>query len=233
MFHSWLLPHRATLRTLDLGYLSRGSSEKPFKACDFPVLESLELSRWQMNMDLPCRAEDAAAILGPNLRYFGWSFSIYDQHSESWDDFKSRERDWLRNLLNHAKETNSRLARLFVRFRPDEWSISLSSIYPWDLMDKLNDEFQPFGMTVKYSKPLMTKDEWMVLVEKLDQNAEDGAWLYDGQSKSDKLESTDSELSEEETSDTEFVYPKLDDPNPGRDIRTFFPLVQALQGLTI
>jgi hypothetical protein len=67
IFRSMLLIHKDTLKTLDIGYLSHSGAGRLFKASDYPNLESLTLSRWQMQTDLSFSVSDADMLLAPNL----------------------------------------------------------------------------------------------------------------------------------------------------------------------
>ena len=146
------------------------------------MLESLTLSRWQMEIEVPRLAQDAAAILGPNLRYFGWCFNICNQASESCTDFESREENWLRHFLTHAKARKSKLARVFIRFRAGEVFTTYYA-YPWDLMDKISEEFQPQGINIKYSLPPLARDEWMTMKEGIGQAKKDADSVAEGHPK--------------------------------------------------
>ena len=85
-----LLTHTETLKVIDIGYLTTAGGGRLFRACDFPNLERLRLSRWQMDKALKFSVEQSDALLGgPKLNIFGWDFGINDQYSESFDDFAS------------------------------------------------------------------------------------------------------------------------------------------------
>src|SRR5882757_5295785 len=77
MFHSMLLMHKDTLKTIDIGYLSSSGRGRLFNASDFPRLEVLRLSRWEMEENLEFSSTEADLLLAPNLKTFGWDFSIY------------------------------------------------------------------------------------------------------------------------------------------------------------
>jgi len=112
MFHSMLLMHKDTLKTIDIGYLSSSGRGRLFNASDFPRLEVLRLSRWEMEENLEFSSTEADLLLAPNLKTFGWDFSIYDQHSESWTDFGKREERWVRELARAAIERKAALKKI-------------------------------------------------------------------------------------------------------------------------
>jgi len=172
MFQTWLSIHRETIRSIDIGYLSRSydSDKHIFDANIFPHLESLGLSRWQMGRSgelLPFTAENAS-ILGPKVKYFKWSFQIYDQHSEAWEDFGDKEDAWVRDLGKAALARKSPLKTIDIQFQPEcwnDWEVGRDE-YPWDRMDRIRDELlNPNGMDLIYNLPPMTKEEWLRVSE--------------------------------------------------------------------
>jgi hypothetical protein len=160
MFHRMLLVHRETLRTINLGYLSSTGREARFKASDFPNLERLTLSRWQM-VDLELSSVVADELISPKLAYFGWDFGIYDQHNEAWTAFGDREEHWLREFARTAVKRKSALREIYVDFNPDFWATSEADGYPWDRMDSIRDEVAPSGLKVAYSRPCVTREAWL------------------------------------------------------------------------
>ncbi|KAF2188456.1 hypothetical protein K469DRAFT_660153 [Zopfia rhizophila CBS 207.26] len=166
MFQSWLSIQRETLRSIDIGYLSGdGDNNKHiFDATIFPHLESLGLSRWQMGHSgalLPFTAENAS-LLGPKVKHFKWCFHIYDQHSESWEDFGEKEEAWVRELGKAAIARKSLLETIEIQFRPDDWNAVGKDEYPWDWMDHIRDELlRPNRMNLIYGMPPMAKEEWL------------------------------------------------------------------------
>lgn len=166
MFQSWLSIHSKSLKTIDIGYLSRNGGENKhlFDATLFPNLESLTLSRWQMGYpgELTPFTAESANFLGPKLKFFGWSFHIYDQHSESWSDFGEKEEAWLQELGEHAIARKAALKTVKIGFRPDYWARVGRDEYPWDRMDKIRDELlRPNRMDLVYSTPIISKEQWL------------------------------------------------------------------------
>jgi hypothetical protein len=119
MFHSMLLGHKDTLKTIDIGYLSASGRDLPFLASDFPSLELLKLSRWQMKENLKFSSAEADCLLASNLKTSEWDFSIYNRHSEEWNDFGSGEEDWLRALARAAIAKKGTLKKIHVIFNPE------------------------------------------------------------------------------------------------------------------
>jgi hypothetical protein len=161
MFRSMLLMHKDTLRTIDIGYLSSSGRGRLFDASDFPKLEVLKLSRRQMEKNLEFSSTEADLLLAPNLKTFGWSFSIYDQHSESWTDFGDREERWLREFARAATARKAVLKKIEITFTPDEWRSKEEDGYPWDRIDKIRDEVRPRGIALEYSEPPLSKKAWL------------------------------------------------------------------------
>ena len=218
MIHSWLLAHKRTLQSLDFGYLSGSARRSLFNASDFLALKVLKLSRWEMPRELRSPVTDADALLAPNLRTFGWSFSINDEHCESWDDFGDTEENWLRGFAKTAIARKAALDRIEIEFNPYE-SIWDEETYPWNRLDSIRDEILPYGITLKYSMPQVTKEEWLEKRETWANGLEDLIVSIEEQPNEDL---TGSEISDSESSNSEFTCTGLDDPNAGRDIREFF-----------
>ena len=166
MLHSWLIPHAATLKTLCLGAFSPLRQDQLFRAADFPSLEALTLSRWQMEEDLCHPAQDAEVLLGPKLEYFGWDFTVMEEcwsecYTNMGNHFSSREEEWLRQVLRQAIAKQTPLKRVVITFNVSESTGECCREYPWDRMEKLNSEFTPHGIMVEYSEPPITRDEWL------------------------------------------------------------------------
>ncbi|KIW29054.1 uncharacterized protein PV07_04900 [Cladophialophora immunda] len=164
-FHSMLLVHKETLKTVDISYPSPEGRGRLFIASDFPHLETLRLSRWQMDRDLVFSREDADALLASNLQTFGWDFGIYDQHSESWTDFGTKEAEWLRALAKAAAARKAALKRIEITYNPDPcYAQTEGDGYPWDRMDRLRDEIRPYGIALEYSEPSLSREDWLEAV---------------------------------------------------------------------
>ena len=216
MFHSWLLPHKNSLRSLYISNMATAHTRQRhlFHACDFPVLEILHLSRWDMSEELASPTTDAEVMLGPRLREFKWDFTIFDQHSESWSDFGDKEENWLREFAKTAVARKAALARIKVQFHPDNWGCGESDHYPWDRMDMVRDEVEKGGVTIEYSEPSISREGW--LRERRIVAGEEVSDMTDEEGESDE-----GSISSRQ-SDSESTWSGLDDPNPGKDIRQYF-----------
>lgn len=170
MLAAWLHPHRETLRSLNIGYLSREGVGLLFNASAFPKLETLTLSRWQIEHrkrrglpELTYAPDSADYLLAPNLHTFTLDFSVYDQHSEDFTDFTDPEENWLRSLARDAVGRNAKLRTIKIDFAPNHYLAHgvPAGGYPWERMDRLRDEFRPHGLVVEYNQPPLTKEEWL------------------------------------------------------------------------
>jgi hypothetical protein len=130
----------------------------------FPQLEVLRLSRWQMEKDLEFSCEEANVLLAPNLETFGWDFGVYPH--TSWTDFGNKEEDWLRGLAKAAITRKAALKRIEITYSPDPdlWGVKEEDGYPWDRMDRIRDEIRPCGITLEYSEPPLSKEDWLEAV---------------------------------------------------------------------
>lgn len=165
MFATWLYPHRETLRSINIGYLAAAGVGLLFNASAFPNLETLVLSRWQIGQlnrrgqtGLRYAPDTADHLLAPNMHTFTLDFSIYDQHSEGFDDFADPEEQWVRAFARDALARNAKLRTIKINFTPDDY---YGHGYPWDRMDKLRAEFSPHGIVLEYNEPTLTKEEWL------------------------------------------------------------------------
>lgn len=165
MFHSMLLMHKDTLKSVDISYLSPRGRGRLFVASDFPQLEVLRLSRWQMKKDLEFSIEEAdALLLAPNLKTFAWDFGVYDQHTESWTDFGTNEEEWLRGLAKAATARKAALKEIEITYNPEPFDAREEDGYPWDRMDRIRNEIRPYGITLAYSEPSLSKEDWLEAV---------------------------------------------------------------------
>ncbi|KAE8326020.1 hypothetical protein BDV39DRAFT_206406 [Aspergillus sergii] len=168
MLSEWLAIHKDTLKSIDIGSLSRGGGRRLFNACDFPKLEVLTLSRWHLAGWRPHHDEGltfsplhADLLLGASLHTFTLDFTVYDQHSEGWTDFGEREEHWVRQVAKAAIARKAALRKIKIIFNPDYWDSTEEQGYPWDRMDRIRDEIQPHGLVLEYSEPALTKEEWL------------------------------------------------------------------------
>ncbi|KAH8801367.1 F-box domain protein [Xylogone sp. PMI_703] len=222
MFHSWLQVHKDTLVYISIGYLSKSTHKRLFNSCDFPNLETLKLSRWSMK-ELDTPAADADILLAPNLKTFGWDFTIYDQHSESWTAFGDKEENWVRGIAKAAIEKKTGLKKIEIVFTPEGWDTKMEDGYPWDRMDRIHDEIQQNGLTLRYNQPSITKEAWLesfIPWDEVEQNAIES--INSEPSGSDLV---DTDLHGSDSDPQEFVFPDLHNPQTtfqGRDIREYF-----------
>ncbi|KAJ5947035.1 hypothetical protein N7466_000050 [Penicillium verhagenii] len=163
--------HKETLKTIyiDLLGFPHGLS---FDASKFPSLEDLRLSRTQIcadpwNQEFEWNPIYADMILGPSLHTFGLVFGVMGQSLIN--NWGHKEEEWIRQLANASWERKAPLEKIEVVFSPvspypnlkqgvySDWEY----VYPWDRMDKLGVQIQRFGLTLEYSAPPWTKDEWL------------------------------------------------------------------------
>lgn len=170
MFTTWLYPHRETLRSIYIGYLSGDSIGALFNASAFPELETLTLSRWQIGPyngrglpELTYAPDTAAQLLAPNLHTFTLDFSLVDECEEVFTDFMDPEEQWVRAFARDALACNSKLRTIKTHFTPIDYFVGGTQApgYPWDRMDRLRDEFSPHGLVIEYNEPLLTREEWL------------------------------------------------------------------------
>ncbi|KAI1461772.1 hypothetical protein F4805DRAFT_413318 [Annulohypoxylon moriforme] len=165
MFGSWLSIHKEVLEDIHIGYLAAGSKGKIIDLSQFTALKALSLSRYSFSDELQYCATDAKLLLAPNLESFTWSFSIYDQHCESWDAIGEKEELWLQQFAKIAASQSTPLKRIHIIFDPDYWGYSIQDGYPWDRLDRVKESCRQLNIELTYTKPAITKEEWLKHVE--------------------------------------------------------------------
>ncbi|KAK9775923.1 putative F-box domain protein [Seiridium cardinale] len=129
MFRAWLLIHKDSPREIDIGYLSTSGTGILLDVSDFPNLRTLTLSRYSFLRDLHFSAADSY-LLAPKLESFTCSFSIYDQHDESWTDFGEPEERWMMQFAKAAVSKSLLRKRIEVIFQPGYWCTREEDGYP-------------------------------------------------------------------------------------------------------
>lgn len=195
MFHSWLSVHKDTLKHVDIGELSGEGVGRLFKACDFPNLETLKLSRWQMGSShyrsgrpLKFSSEDADYLLGSSLKHFSWVFVSRDRGPDGgWENFGEEEEEWLRAFANEAIARKSCLQEIFVDHDPKPKDVTPDSCYPWDLIDLIRDEVEPHGLKISYRRPAISREVWYDLLEEMEFDAAADLELEDAEDEMDEF----------------------------------------------
>ncbi|KAI1095072.1 hypothetical protein F5B19DRAFT_443250 [Rostrohypoxylon terebratum] len=211
MFGLWLSVHKEVLQEISIGYLSSGSKGKMIDLSQFTALKSLTLSRYLFSDDLKYYIEDAALVLAPNLETFTWSFSVYDQHCESWDAIGEAEESWLQQFARIAASTRPSLKRIHIIFDPDYWGYRIEDGYPWDRLDRVKDSCRQLNIELTYTKPALTKKEWLDHVTEIQMTSE-------------------LRIGEQRGGNEEGIQPNEPEKTlEGRDIRDYFAAIRGTQ----
>ncbi|KAJ5408338.1 hypothetical protein N7509_002221 [Penicillium cosmopolitanum] len=169
---SWLLNHKETLKYAYIDLLGHNQGIQEFDASIFPRLESLTLSRTQLNDDvgdgvqnnLCWESSHPDRLLPPNLKTFGMSFGILGCCLIN--NFGDKEVSWLRQLGQAAASRQSSLETIDILFQPwSEYPHKYGNYpddhgYPWDRMSGLRDELAEYGISLIYTPAPWTKEEW-------------------------------------------------------------------------
>ncbi|CAD6582961.1 MAG: hypothetical protein ASARMPREDX12_001132 [Alectoria sarmentosa] len=137
----------------------------------FRCLHELHLSAYNLLAEKP--SEAAVKLAAPLLRHLAMSFHTEDQHSESWTDFAADQALWMADFASQkaTKETNTKLESVYVDFNPecDVWSVyeGQDMTWPWEHLQQAEQELSRCNITMKYSKPGCTKDEWDQIIVNL------------------------------------------------------------------
>lgn len=165
MVKDMLVQHRNSLVSLEIGHLPRGGKAELCDFSEFSALEKLSLSRWhfgESSEKLPDSQQIFENCLSPpRLRKFTWTFMMMDQVWPQWYHFGQEEASWVRNLAQTAIAKKSLLRKIQIFYYPLSLdNPELRYNYPWDRMDALNEEFQPHGIDITYTKPPTTREAW-------------------------------------------------------------------------
>lgn len=130
----------------------------------FQRLRELHLSAYNILEEKP--SEAAAKLAAPMLRHLAMDFCTEDQHTESCKDFAEDQVLWIADFAsqNSARETDNSLESVFVNFNPehDSWALygSENMTWPWEYLQRAEQEMSRYNVVLTYSKPGCTKDEW-------------------------------------------------------------------------
>lgn len=175
MVQSWLQVHKSTLRCIKIGKISGRFEEargRLFDVREFPNLEELHLSRWDLSRTLDSAMEDADLLLGPKLRKFRLGYMvIHEWGNTRVSDFGEGGENWVRCLAQVAIARGHCLQEIYVDFYTLEFG-DLSDGYPWDGLDRLRAEFQSPGPRVLYGRPTYTKEQWMENIKRRRERAD-------------------------------------------------------------
>lgn len=168
----WLLNYKETLKYVYIDVLGHNQGIQDFDASVFPRLESLTLSRTQLNddvddgvpNDLRWEASHPDRLLPPKIKTFGMSFGILGCCLIN--NFGDKEVNWLRQLGQAAASRQSSLETIDILFEP--WcayphkygNYPQDDGYPWDRMSDLADELAECGIYLTYTPSPWPKEEW-------------------------------------------------------------------------
>lgn len=155
--------HAASLRTVCISHCSRDSEHHIFNATQFPLLETLRWSRWQMASPLVFTPGDAH-LLGPAVHTLIWDFDAKPSctgRSLTWLDFCDREATWLSRLAETAIASHSALRRFHIVYTPscvsDDFELDEDD-YPWDMMNNVRDGAMDGEISLTYNEPTFLPD---------------------------------------------------------------------------
>jgi hypothetical protein len=146
---------------------------------DFPQLRSITIPFF----DVECNPEEAASkLLGPQVSYFGWSWSLCGQSQYGIDAFSQEQVDWLTKFLSAAKSKKSRLRRIHIDYQPEFYrgfygnEVKNEELkYPFDRIDCLAQSFATQGVELTYEKPYLTKEDFLNQLETYSPNTQNEA----------------------------------------------------------
>ncbi|KAK3170312.1 hypothetical protein OEA41_009699 [Lepraria neglecta] len=155
--------HSQSLRNVRLGIIPCWHTQNgipDFSA--FPRLQSLQLSKYNLLSEPPYLA--SPKLRAPSLRHLRIYFNTEDQHSESAREFATEQVRWLNDFVSHKASETKVLETIFIGFSPEthRWSINPDhdTIWPWDYLEQAAEALAHQNITLRYSTPGCTREEW-------------------------------------------------------------------------
>ncbi|KAL3478172.1 hypothetical protein BJX99DRAFT_256723 [Aspergillus californicus] len=168
MITDWLSIYTASLKSINLGYMSPTGRGTVFNSSKFTALESLSISIIQLqqpNGRLVYLPQTVEMLSAPRLKTI-----IITHPKPSWNPdypplipaFNGPEESWIRNLAQDAVRTKSSLQKIVIAY-----SASLEpkaclpvNVYPWDRMQGIAACMQSQGLTLVYHGSQMPREKW-------------------------------------------------------------------------
>lgn len=175
-----LLMHKVTLKTLDLEGIPWGHEAHLSSTSIYPNLEVLRLSRDSLreikgefqNSLLELTAADAGSLLlTPKLKVFVLNYGTdaigRDGYPKScWITFGDEDENLVCQLAKAAIDGKTELRKILIQYNPPKDDMSdHKDVYPWDRMERIRDDIQPFGLILEYDDPQTSKREFMDRIE--------------------------------------------------------------------
>lgn len=104
-------------------------------------------------------------IVAPNLKSFTWRITDGDINNAIFID---RHEIWLRAMVEFAATQRKRLKTILVVI-DQEWGGQFNfnvesdndyAIYPWDLLDDIDQDSKKFGIRIRYEVPYMSREKF-------------------------------------------------------------------------
>ncbi|KAH8693666.1 hypothetical protein BGW36DRAFT_463333 [Talaromyces proteolyticus] len=175
-----LLMHKETLKSLDLEGIPWGHEAHWSSTSIYPNLEVLRLSRdclrgikgeFRNNLLELTAADAGSLLLTPKLKVFVLNYGTdgigKDGYPKScWITFGDGDENLLCQLAKAAIDGKTELRKILIQYNPPKDEISdYNDVYPWDRMERIRDDIQPFGLILEYDVPQISKREFMDCIE--------------------------------------------------------------------
>lgn len=150
----------ASLKRLEMFIIRDGEEHLMFDATEFPRLEIVCFSRWQLRKALKFTPTDAN-ILGPAVRKITWGFSKYA--TLAWRHFSWREEAWLSALVEASVSRQAELQEIEIAYTPSTSFnyIALNgwlSDHPRDRIDRVRSKAMEGAIALTRNKPDFLRD---------------------------------------------------------------------------
>ncbi|MCJ1316031.1 hypothetical protein MMC15_001351 [Xylographa vitiligo] len=159
-----LLRQRHSLKDITLGALSFSRGQGGSGMLDFSSFHSLEtLSMSCYNIFSEAAATTLQKLSAPLLHHLSISFATEEQHDTHFSSFGADEVTWFKNFASAANSANTALRTVFVEFDPDSYiydGIDQNLRWPWAYLDEAAQALAEIGITLTYSPPRWTIEQW-------------------------------------------------------------------------
>ncbi|KAL4985454.1 hypothetical protein BDW68DRAFT_165133 [Aspergillus falconensis] len=157
----WLSIHRQTLEEIDIRSVALRGNGHLFNLSTFVALKTLTLSQAEIHCSNGrITDDDVGLLLAPNLNTFRLDYSLDGRHLEFSSDFGDPEEQFIRKLAQAAILRKSGLRTIEIVFDPELSRSQAEDRYPWDRIDRLDEEVQAHGIRVVYPRPALSREEW-------------------------------------------------------------------------
>ncbi|MCJ1437599.1 hypothetical protein MMC27_006986 [Xylographa pallens] len=156
---------RHSLKEISLGIMPFHGNQGEFRMLDFSSfcsLETLSMSCHNLFSSEP-EATTLQKLSAPLMHHLRISFASESQDGPYFSSFGAEKATWFKNFASAAKSANTALKTIFIEFDPDDdvqYEIDQDHRWPWTYLDEAAQALSESGITMTYSRPLWTSEQW-------------------------------------------------------------------------